>query len=94
MIVELASFNPISDHGGTAAAGTVTLTKPSGAKDLLIQCTSGTARFTFGTVSPGTATGFQLPQSNPPLLIPLSFASTIKFCPESGTVNVSYQWGG
>lgn len=94
MNVTFPPFNPISDHGGTSTAGTVTLTKPTGARELLIQCTSGTARFTFGTVNPGTATGFQLRAGDVPLVVPVAFGASIKVAPESGTVGIAYQWGG
>lgn len=94
MVVEYAAFNPMGDHSGTATSGTVTLAKPAGAKELLIQCTSGTARFTFGTVTPGTATGFQLLAGQPPLVVPVAFGTAVKVCPESGTATIAYQWGG
>lgn len=94
MLVEIAAFNPIGDHAGTAVSGTATLTKASGAKDLLIQCVSGTARWNYGTANPGTATGFQIRGGDPAVLVPLSFGTAIKVCPESGTVSIQYQWGG
>jgi hypothetical protein len=89
-----APFNPVGDHTGTATAGTVTLAKPTGAREVLIQCTSGTARFTFGTVNPGTATGFQLRAGDAPLIVPVVFGTAIKVAPESGTATIAYQWGG
>ena len=94
MIVEIAAFNPIGVHSGTALSGTATLLKPDGATSVLVQCTSGTARYTYGTATPGTASGFQIAQANAPTLINVTFGTALKICPEAGTVQIAYQWGG
>lgn len=93
MKVQLVDFNPFNDHAGTTMSGTVTLTKPTGAREVLLQCQSGTARFTFGTVSPGTATGFQLRDGESPMLVAVP-GTAIVIAPQSGTVVIAYQWGG
>jgi hypothetical protein len=93
MYTSPSPFNPVSDHAGTAMSGTVTFAKPVGAREIMIQCQSGTARYTFGTVTPGTATGFQLRAGDAPVTIPI-FGTAVKIAPEAGTITIAYQWGG
>jgi len=94
MFVEFPPFNAIGDHAGTTTAGTVTLTKPAGARELMIQVLTQNARYCYGTVAPSATIGFQLAAGAAPVIIKLWLGTAIQLCAESGTASIQYQWGG
>lgn len=87
-------FNPLGSHGdGTDISTAQTLAIPTGATKLLIQAVDQNIRITLDGTTPTSTKGFQLVASDPPLLIPLGNASSIKIIEETATADIQYQFG-
>ena len=87
-------FNPIGAHSdGADVSSAATLTPPTGATKIMMQALTQNVRFTLDGTTPTASAGFQLKAADPPLVIFLRNATTIKVIEESATADLQYQWG-
>ena len=83
---------PIGAHASSSSLATaLELTKPYGARSILVQALTQNVRYTLDGTAPTATVGFQLKAGDPPLLIPLH-NSNIKFIEETATAVLQYQW--
>lgn len=91
---DAGAFDPIGIHNdGLNIAAAQTLTIPDGATKIMIQTITQNVRFTLDGTTPETAKGFQLKAGDPPIIIPLGRAATIKIIQEAATADLQYQFG-
>ena len=91
--VELDTIYPVDTHR-SYTLGTIvhTLGVPKGASYVLVQALAGNARYTLDGSAPTAAVGFQLVQSDPPILIPISALTTVRFIREAAGTILEYQY--
>jgi hypothetical protein len=89
------NFNPVGAHyDGTTISSATTLTPPSTlATKIMIQALVQNVRFTLDGTAPEAAKGFQLKAGDPPMILPLGNATTVKVIQEAATADIQYQWG-
>jgi hypothetical protein len=88
-------FTPVGAHNdGLAIAAAQTLTPPSAdVSKLLIQALVQNVRYTLDGSAPAANTGFQLKAGDPPVIIPITSATTVKVIEETATADLQFQWG-
>ncbi len=86
-------FQPEGSHTRNAAlSSAVTLTKPSGAGLIILQCETQNVKFTLDGTTPTATVGFLLTAGDPPILVPVAGAA-VKVIEVAASASVNYQWG-
>lgn len=86
------TYAPVGSHtGGTDISTAVTLTKPDGASQIIIQALEQNIRFTLDGTTPTATLGFQIQAGILPMFIAVPGAS-IKVIEEVATASIQYQW--
>jgi hypothetical protein len=87
-------FAPQGSHSdGTDISSAVAITIPNDATKILIQSRTKALSFTLDGTTPTSQKGFKLAADDPPLLIPLSNATSLKVIEEEATADMQYQFG-
>jgi hypothetical protein len=85
-------YAPVGSHSsGTDISSATTLTKPVGAKQIMIQALTKNVRYTLDSTSPTASVGFQLVAGNSPVIIAVP-GNSIKVIQEAATASLQYQW--
>lgn len=92
------NFTPIGAHNdGLTISSAQALARPTGlaanTAKLLIQALGQNVRFTLDGSTPTASKGFQLVAGDPPIIIPVGSATTVKVIEEAATADLQYQWG-
>jgi hypothetical protein len=89
----LVEYAPVGAHTSTADLdAVVTLTKPGGANQLIVQALSQNARYTLDGVDPTATHGFRLTADAAPVIIAVPGAA-VKLVKEGATKpELQYQW--
>ena len=87
------NYAPVGAHsGGVNIAAAVTLTKPAGAAEIIMQAITQNIRFTLDGTTPTATLGFQLNcNSWGPLMVAVPGAAIIVI-QEAATASLQYQW--
>ena len=87
-------FEPVGAHQVVSSLSAAqTLTAPPDASVLLVQAFGQAVRFTLDGTTPSAATGFELAAGDPPLLLPISPCSCVRFIEEAASATLQCQWG-
>lgn len=89
---QLGMLIPRGAHvSSNSLSSALTVTKPDGARSILVQALTQNVRYTLDSTTPTASVGFQLKAGDPPILIPV-YNSAIKFIQETATAVLQYQW--
>jgi len=92
--IDEVTFFPLGAHSdGLAISTAQTLMPPGSASKLLIQALTQNVRYTLDGTTPTSSLGFQLKAGDPPLVLPINAAVTVKVIEEAATADLEYQWG-
>lgn len=88
-------FSPIGAHNsGLTISSAQTLSVPSGATKIMMQCLTQNIRYTLdGNTVPTASVGFQLKAGELPVILPIGEATTIKVIQETATASLQFQFG-
>jgi hypothetical protein len=86
------AYAPVSTHGsGPTISSAVTLTKPAGATQIMIQAITKNVRFRLDGTNPTASIGFQLRAGADPVIVYVS-GTDIRVIQEEATASLQYQW--
>ena len=87
-------FEPVGSHAdGDTISSATALTKPSGAKKLMIQALEQNVRYTLDGTDPTTSKGFVITAGNDPYILFVHPNTTVTVIQEAATADLQYQWG-
>lgn len=88
----VSAYSPVGAHSsGATISSATTLTKPTGARKIIIQTLTKNVRFTLDGTTPTTSVGFQILADGAPMIIDVPGVS-IKVIEEAATASLQYQW--
>lgn len=91
---QLVGYTTVNTHLSNASlSAAVTLTPPTGATKILIQCTGQNVRYRLDGGIPTASVGFQLTTGGDPRAISLPTGSVLMVIEETATATIQYQWG-